>query len=266
MPHCIGRLTTPFVVERISCGVLVCTPSFAVPEGYYHCVSKEVALRISEKATMVLLVTAVLCAIISTGLMVRREFAGSDVGGIPRHESRQVDDWKKYASTGHVIGVPGAPVTITEFADFECPACAQFEKTLATVRGEFGDTVALVFRHWPLPYHHLAYSSARASECASAQGRFAEMHDLLFAKQDSLGLKSFGSYAQEAGVADSVAFRNCIGTSTASPAIERDEAAVKALGATGTPTVMVNGLLLGAIPDEAGLRVLVRSALKRGIR
>ena len=82
-----------------------------------------------------------------------------------------------------VKGKSDAPITIVEFSDFECPFCKRVNPTLAQVQKEYGDKVRIAFRHHPLPFHKNAMSAAKASLAANEQGKFWEMHDLLFEQQ-----------------------------------------------------------------------------------
>jgi len=217
---------------------------------------------LSNAATAVML----MCAISVVAIMVRREFfPPAPPRGTAPAASQRVADFASIASVGHRFGPPSAPVTIVEFADFECPVCRHFEtKSLLPIRKVFQGQVAVVFRHWPLSYHRFALPSARAAECASAQGRFESFHDLLYAKQDSLGLKSFTSFALESGVPDTAAFIRCNSTSTTVPAIDVDVAVAKKLKMFGTPSLIINGVLLGITPDSAALDSLIRSDLRAG--
>ncbi|MEP6591651.1 MAG: thioredoxin domain-containing protein [Gemmatimonadota bacterium] len=167
-------------------------------------------------------------------------------------------------AAGHRIGVVGAQVTIVEFADFECPACRTFAtRSMKAIRATYPTDVAMVFRHWPLEYHRFAYPAARAAECAGEQGRFVQYHDLLYAQQDSLGLKTFEALAGEAGVPNAQEFSKCVARRDSVPAIQRDVRAVLALRGTGTPTVVINGLHYTAVPDSASLDSIVRSLIHR---
>ena len=152
--------------------------------------------------------TAVVCAVAMTAIAARHEFASSKRATIQTaRESRMVKDWQQYALAGHRMGSASAPVTIVEFADFECPACRRFvTKALDPVRREFPDQVSVVFRHWPLTYHHFAYPAARAAECAGAQGRFEAFYNSLYKSQDSLGVKTFDDFAATSGVPDLSAY------------------------------------------------------------
>ena len=119
----------------------------------------------------------------------------------------EIDDWLTLVDGGHQSGNPSAPVTIITFVDFECPACQAFALGAErTVRKRYPQSVRWVVRQFPLEYHRLAYHAAKAAECAAKQHRFHNMYDLLFEKQDSLGVKSFTSFASESGVADTALF------------------------------------------------------------
>ncbi len=216
--------------------------------------------KLGDVATNVLAVISVACAVTVTVVAVRGQTARR---GTAAPQPRHVSNWREYAAVGHRMGSAAAPVTITEFADFQCPVCRQFTLgALASIRREYGNRVAVVYRYWPLSMHPLAYPAARAAECAAAQGRFEAFHDLIYAKQDSLGLKSFASFARDAGVPDSTAFAACDFKLGPVAVVERDIAAVEALGGTGTPTLLVNDLVLPGAADSARFDQYVRSALR----
>jgi protein-disulfide isomerase len=101
----------------------------------------------------------------------------------------------------HVLGPESAPVTLVEFADFECSFCAKALPTVAEVRRRFGDRLRFAFRHFPIAeLHPHAELAAEAAEAAGAQGRFWEMHALLFAHQDALLREDLMGYADELGL------------------------------------------------------------------
>ena len=98
----------------------------------------------------------------------------------------------------HVIGASHAPVTIVEYGDFECPTCKQAAPALKLLLERFAGRVRAVFRHYPLEeVHPHALLAAQAAECAGGQGKFWEMHDLLFANQEHLKVNQLRSYAQQ---------------------------------------------------------------------
>ncbi len=205
-----------------------------------------------------------ICAVALTGFVGWKEVLHHDsTSQPPAPPPRVLDDstWHTVESVGHWTGSPAAPVVIVEFGDFECPFCAAFaNRALRGIRKKYPDEVAVDFRHWPLPMHRLAYPAARAAECAAAQGRFDAYADALFARHDSLGIISFDKFAEDAGVPDRAAFDRCNASAVPVPAVERDSHEAIALGARGTPTVIINGILYFATPDSARLDSYVRAA------
>jgi|SRR5579862_8119929 len=177
--------------------------------------------------------------------------------GLPRY----LPGWRELVATGRVVGDSGAAVKIVEFSDLECPVCRSFDRSLREVRKRHPKEVALVFVHFPLPGHRFARPAAQAAECANRAGRFAEFVETVYDKQDSLGLKPWTSYAQGAGIADTLTFAHCVAESAAMPQIEAGIALGKKIGVHGTPTVVVNGWRFGSPPAEADLQRTVASLL-----
>ncbi len=222
----------------------------------------RIQTAIGEWVSRGFVLIAVTCAVVSTVVSLRG--SGSHSINLRAPKPKVVADWTQYETGGHRIGPQAAKLTIVEFADFECPVCGQFEnRVLPGLRREFPNTISVVFREWPLAQHHLAYPAARAAECAGEQGRFQEYHDLLYAKQDSLGLLSFVDFAIEAGIPDTARFAACNARPGAVSAIDADVAAARRLGGRGTPTLIVNGLLLLGLPDSADLHDIVAAQLKK---
>ena len=148
----------------------------------------------------------------------------------------------------HVRGNPEAPVTLVEYSDFQCPACASFEPVVVQLLQDAGDTVRLVYRHFPLRnIHSNADLAARAAEAAALQGKFWEMHDLLFdgqalwSGQSSRGAEdTFAGYAEAVGL-DVERFRNDIDSDAVRDAVNEDyEGGVRAR-VNSTPSFFVNG-------------------------
>jgi protein-disulfide isomerase len=101
----------------------------------------------------------------------------------------------------HVTGAPHAVVTVLEYGDFECPNCKQAQPAVKLLLERFAGRVRFVFRHFPLEeVHPLALGAALAAECAGEQGRFWEMHDLLFENQLHLRPKDLQAYAARLGL------------------------------------------------------------------
>jgi len=97
----------------------------------------------------------------------------------------------------HVIGAAHAPVTVVEYGDFECPNCKQAAPAVKLLLERFAGRVRVAFRHFPLEeVHPHALAAAEAAECASGQGKFWEMHDLLFENQEHLKVNQLHGYAE----------------------------------------------------------------------
>lgn len=222
----------------------------------------EAHVTVRDAASNLLFGIAVLSLAVIAGLTVRRELFGPGAGTRSPAQQRQVADWRSYASTGHRVGPDSATVTIVEYEDFECPVCGEFNRgPFKDVASRFPGRVAVVHKHWPLPMHRLAYPAARAAECASEQGRFEEYRQLLYDKQDSLGLKTFQEFAVSAGIGDLPRFNACYSNSKRVGVIEHDINEAKALGAHGTPTLMINGLMLVGAPDSIELERYIKQAI-----
>ena len=162
-----------------------------------------------------------------------------------------------------VLGPVDAPVTVVEFADYQCPYCSKSHKTMESLREEYGDEVRFVFKHNPLPFHKQAKPAARAAVAAGEQGKFWEMHDLLFRYQKVMKGKSdqemedwAAGFAQEMGL-DVEQFRADFNSERTQEQVEEDMALAKELGARGTPHFLVNGRrITGAQPEQAFAEVI----------
>ena len=134
------------------------------------------------------------------------------------------------------------------------------------VTNEFGDSVAHLLVHFPLENHRFAIPAARAAECALAEDRFADYVDLIFEKQDSLGLKTWVSYAVDSGVQDTVSFKQCNASEQPLPRVERGLELGGQIDARGTPTVIINGwrLPVPAYDGEAYVLAIGRESLTTG--
>lgn len=159
---------------------------------------------------------------------------GETSAGLPTVLDRPVDP-----AVDHVRGPADAPLTLVEFGDFECPFCAKATGVAREVRKAFGDELRYVFRHLPLPdVHPHAELAAVAAEAAGAQGRFWEMHDVLFANQERLDLEDLVAYAAELRL-DVDRFLTEVDEQVHAARVRRDVASAEASGARGTPTFFV---------------------------
>lgn len=205
-------------------------------------------MRLDSVATTAVVVAAVAVAAAN----VHREFFHRATVAVSTNAPPSyVRDWKDLVSAGTIVGDSTARVTIVEFADLECPGCREFHARIRELRASNTATVAVAFIHFPLPQHRFAIPAARAAECARAQGRFPAFVDLVFAKQDSLGLKAWTSYADESGVLDTATFKRCTTSTQPIPSVVAGLALGAKLGVRATPTVIINGWRFGSPPRDS---------------
>ena len=148
--------------------------------------------------------------------------------------------------SNNYYGQESGVITITEFADFQCPACAGFFPIVSQIKEQYQDRVRFELRHFPLvQIHPNATAAHRAAQAASNQGKFWEMHDLLYQRQQSWNTSNnptgvFEQYAQELGL-DMTQYRAEVGSSDVLSRINGDLDEGKRLGVTGTPTFFIDG-------------------------
>jgi len=162
--------------------------------------------------------------------------------------------------SAHVYGKADSSVVVQEFADFECPACAFYFPIFQELKEKYKDQVAFQFKHFPLVQSHQnALAAHRAAESASKQGKFWEMHDLLFTNQevwngpsqtDPVGLPTdkaiqiFEQYAETLGL-DMTKYKADVVTPETLATINADTAEGKSkYSVTGTPTFIINGKVI----------------------
>ena len=148
-------------------------------------------------------------------------------------------------------GPADAPVVVIEFSDFECPYCQKTSETMKQLVEKFPDKIRFVFKNHPLPnIHKHAELAAEAAVAAKAQGKFWEMHDLLFAFRDALERPDLEGYAESVGL-DMDRFRADLDNRVHAVRVAQEAQEAIDIGATGVPAVFVNGLYIkGAKPLE----------------
>jgi protein-disulfide isomerase len=159
-------------------------------------------------------------------------------------------------------GPATAPVTVVLFSDFQCPFCARVEPTLKQIEETYRGKVRIVWKHQPLPFHPSALPAARAAEAARSQGKFWEMHDKLFAGQQTLSDGAYVRFARELGL-DTTRFERDAAAEATAKRIAEDQRIAASVGATGTPTLFVNcRKVVGAQPFEA-FKAIVDEELRK---
>jgi protein-disulfide isomerase len=167
----------------------------------------------------------------------------------------------------HIRGNAKAPVTLEEFGDFQCPPCATMAGTLKGIEEKNGARLRLLFHHFPLAIHVHAREAALASEAAHLQGRFWEMHDLLYREQvvwskapDVPAL--FNSYAGMIGL-DVERFKKDMHGPEAQARVAADQKLGTTRGVTSTPTIFINGTALPATSlNPTDLQAAIDKALQ----
>lgn len=161
-----------------------------------------------------------------------------EMGDAIEAENIRTDDWVK--------GNPSARVVLMEYADFQCPACASFSKVVERLNSEYGDRVAVVYRQFPLKQiHSNAEIAAYAAEAAGKQGKFWEMHDILYERQtdwseSNIAQKLFTDYAATLNL-DLGQFQADSAAKDIQEKINVSYAEAVRLGFTSTPSFILNG-------------------------
>jgi protein-disulfide isomerase len=172
------------------------------------------------------------------------------------------------AEPAHVLGPANAPVRLEEFGDFECPPCGLFHPILEQMHEEFGDNLQITFREFPLvPTHQHALAAASAAEAAGLQGKFWEMHDLIYEHQAEWKKQFnvrpiFEGYAKQIGL-DVERYKRDMNGDLVAQRIFQDGKRGHSLGVKGTPTVFINGreVPFENLPAEK-LRVVIQNELR----
>lgn len=156
------------------------------------------------------------------------------------------DSSSQGAGSNHVLGNNTTGVTLVEFGDFECPACYQYYPLVKQVQEKYNDQIEFRFRNFPLvQIHKNAMLAARAAEAAALQDKYWDMFDLIYTNQNSWKSASnpsdiFVGYANQLGL-DTAKFTEDMNSAAVLATINADVSAAQAIGATGTPTFVLNG-------------------------
>lgn len=158
---------------------------------------------------------------------------------------------------GPAKGPESAPITIVEYADFQCPYCTRALASLKQVEEKYAGKIRIVFRDFPLSQiHPFAAKAAEAGACANDQGKFWPMHDKLFANQTKLAVNDLKQHATDLGL-DAEAFGACLDSGKHAAEIKKSVEEGQRYGLSGTPSFFVNGrLIVGAQPYDSFAEVI----------
>lgn len=175
--------------------------------------------------------------------------------------------------TDHVKGNPNSGVVLVEYSDFQCPACRAYDPIINKVVADYGDQIAFVYRHFPLPQHFNAKLASAAAESAGRQGKFWEMKELLFIEQDTwsrIGASkvdvTLAKYAERLGL-DTTKFMTDLRSSEIQNKVATDQVSGQKAGVSGTPTFFLNGqeIKIYSQMTERDFRALLDKAIAENI-
>jgi protein-disulfide isomerase len=159
----------------------------------------------------------------------------------------------------HIEGPADAPLTLVEYGDYQCPYCSAAYPVVKRLQTTLGKKLRFVFRNFPLTQAHpYALIAAEAAEAAALQGKFWEMHDVLFEEQIYLEPGIIRSWAKRIGL-NLEKFGNDIKQDVVEKRIKEDRQSGIRSGVNGTPTFFINGTRYDGIPDYGSLLAALES-------
>ncbi|HLD22043.1 MAG TPA: thioredoxin domain-containing protein [Patescibacteria group bacterium] len=157
-----------------------------------------------------------------------------------------------------VMGAADAPITIVQFADFQCPNSAEVSSIMETIMQKYADSVRFVYRDFPVSEIHVnAAKAAEAAQCANDQGQFWQFRHTLFTNQDHLTIADLKRYAAELNL-HTTQFDNCIDSNKYTSEVQADFEDGIRIGVTGTPTFFFNGNKVEGVITEAGFDQIIQ--------
>jgi protein-disulfide isomerase len=185
-------------------------------------------------------------------------------GGEEKGPEQDKTVYKVSAGSSQAKGAKNPTLDVIIFSDFQCPFCGRVEPTLKQMEKEYAGKVRFTWKNYPLPFHNNAMPAAEAAMAAGAQGKFWEMHDKLFANQQSLDRPSLEKYAQELGL-DMAKFKADLDSNKYKSTIEAETKEGSAVGVQGTPAVFINGRkIAGAYPWDTFKKIADEELAKKG--
>lgn len=167
--------------------------------------------------------------------------------------------WLAISGDSPALGTKRSPVTIVEFADFQCSYCRSSQSVIKELLKAYPEDVRLIFKHLPLEIHSQAFTAARAAFCAGREGRFWEYHDSLFALR-KLGTDDLRKAAEELEL-PLTKFDTCLTSDESREAVARDKREAARWGITSTPTFMINGKMIHGAKDLDFFKTLIEQEL-----
>jgi predicted DsbA family dithiol-disulfide isomerase len=166
----------------------------------------------------------------------------------------QVDTSKAF-----VNGASDAPVVLVEFADYQCPYCQKVNPEIEKLKKEYGSSLTVIYKDFPLPMHSQSQKAAEASRCAGEQGKFWEYHNVLFYSKQ-LEVDALKEHARVLKL-DGDKFDACLDSGAEADTVKADLAEAKSLGLTGTPSFFANGHFFSGVVDYDVLKQIIDQQL-----
>ncbi|MDO8335559.1 MAG: thioredoxin domain-containing protein [Candidatus Saccharibacteria bacterium] len=196
------------------------------------------------------IIFAVICVVLLGGLVLNKKSSDVRVDNLDPAKIITSDN-KGAQIPDHVFGTTSQKVVLIEYGDFQCPACGNLYPALHPLKDRYKDQLTFVFRNFPLTsIHPNALAGATAAEAAGLQDKFWEYHDKLYESQDAWSTADtdkrtgiFVAYAKELGL-DTTKFKKDLENEKVSNKIDRDQALGKKIGASSTPTLVLNGKII----------------------
>jgi len=160
------------------------------------------------------------------------------------------------------FGSADAKVTIVEFSDFQCPYCSKAAEVTRQIKEKYSSKVRLVFRQFPLSFHDKAHVAAEAGMAANAQGKFWQMHDLMFANQAALDRESLDKYAKQAGL-NVATFKKALDSKQYVVAVDADVKLGGEAAVNGTPSLFLNGARVQDPTNFDAVSAMIEAELKK---
>jgi protein-disulfide isomerase len=199
------------------------------------------------------------------GSIEKLEAAAARPAAAPAAPGRPDPNRRNTVKTGSAPakGKADAKIVLVEFSDFQCPFCSRVTPTLAEIAKTYPDDVKIVFKHLPLSMHPKAPAAHAAAEAAHRQGKFWEMHDLIFANQAEMSPEKYVEYAKQLDL-DIERFQKDVASEEVKKKVAADSSEAARLGVSGTPAFFVNGRYLSGAQPYASFEALIEEELGKG--
>jgi len=179
-----------------------------------------------------------------------------------RPEPKLLDDPVQIPTQGApVLGPANARITLVEFSDFQCPYCSKASVQIAAILKAYPKDVKLIFKQYPLESHPQAQICAQGALAAHHQGKFWQLHDLMFANRSKLSRQAILLWAQTTGV-DMKRFTADLDSDAVKKTVARDVADGEKAGVEGTPTVFIDGQRYNGDLELAAIKPVLDKKLK----